>query len=100
MIRRPPRPTRTDTLLPYTTLFRSDGDECREGKGDQRANDGAAASEHGGLRTIGNEGGRTEPAIAQRLPGRVAGSPTMPVNLDMALTPTSGRTPVSIFAAR
>src|SRR3546814_9637269 len=26
MIRRPPRSTRTDTLLPYTTLFRSD---CR-----------------------------------------------------------------------
>src|SRR3546814_4332800 len=24
MIRRPPRPTRTDTLFPYTTLFRSD----------------------------------------------------------------------------
>src|SRR3546814_19100296 len=24
MIRRPPRSTRTDTLLPYTTLFRSD----------------------------------------------------------------------------
>src|SRR3546814_20905009 len=24
MIRRPPRPTRTDTLLPYTTLFRSE----------------------------------------------------------------------------
>src|SRR3546814_5114026 len=24
MIRRPPRATRTDTLLPYTTLFRSD----------------------------------------------------------------------------
>src|SRR3546814_15770695 len=23
MIRRPPKPTRTDTLLPYTTLFRS-----------------------------------------------------------------------------
>src|SRR3546814_4005230 len=23
MIRRPPRPTRTDTLFPYTTLFRS-----------------------------------------------------------------------------
>src|SRR3546814_11049336 len=29
MIRRPPRSTRTDTLFPYTTLFRSeeDGDE-------------------------------------------------------------------------
>src|SRR3546814_5320268 len=25
MIRRPPRSTRTDTLLPYTTLFRSEG---------------------------------------------------------------------------
>src|SRR3546814_19960498 len=27
MIRRPPRSTRTDTLFPYTTLFRSFGDE-------------------------------------------------------------------------
>src|SRR3546814_4711997 len=26
MIRRPPRSTRTDTLFPYTTLFRSVGD--------------------------------------------------------------------------
>src|SRR3546814_12031651 len=26
MIRRPPRSTRTDTLFPYTTLFRSDPD--------------------------------------------------------------------------
>src|SRR3546814_6839993 len=26
MIRRPPRSTRTDTLVPYTTLFRSVGD--------------------------------------------------------------------------
>src|SRR3546814_2476462 len=31
MIRRPPRSTRTDTLFPYTTLFRSDlrRDQCR-----------------------------------------------------------------------
>src|SRR3546814_4373219 len=28
MIRRPPRSTRTDTLFPYTTLFRS-AEECR-----------------------------------------------------------------------
>src|SRR3546814_3227648 len=27
MIRRPPRSTRTDTLFPYTTLFRSDRDQ-------------------------------------------------------------------------
>src|SRR3546814_11669525 len=31
MIRRPPRPTRTDTLFPYTTLFRSPGPEWRAG---------------------------------------------------------------------
>src|SRR3546814_1922052 len=29
MIRRPPRSTRTDTLFPYTTLFRSGPAECR-----------------------------------------------------------------------
>src|SRR3546814_19644344 len=28
MIRRPPRSTRTDTLFPYTTLFRSDAARC------------------------------------------------------------------------
>src|SRR3546814_15483682 len=30
MIRRPPRSTRTDTLFPYTTLFRSDDVRVRE----------------------------------------------------------------------
>src|SRR3546814_10786100 len=30
MIRRPPRSTRTDTLFPYTTLFRSSGDELNQ----------------------------------------------------------------------
>src|SRR3546814_19958761 len=37
MIRRPPRSTRTDTLFPYTTLFRSSGGCCP-------AMDGAPAS--------------------------------------------------------
>src|SRR3546814_9223785 len=47
MIRRPPRSTRTDTLFPYTTLFRS-GDEARgraAGRGQdprRRAGRGAA----------------------------------------------------------
>src|SRR3546814_13809590 len=54
MIRRPPRSTRTDTLFPYTTLFRSDspkearrpslcpplGNEGREKIGDRSARDG------------------------------------------------------------
>src|SRR3546814_6583440 len=30
MIRRPPRSTRTDTLFPYTTLFRSAGGERQD----------------------------------------------------------------------
>src|SRR3546814_9821047 len=30
MIRRPPRSTRTDTLFPYTTLFRSNSSFCQE----------------------------------------------------------------------
>src|SRR3546814_18371555 len=33
MIRRPPRSTRTDTLVPYTTLFRSD--RRQEGRREQ-----------------------------------------------------------------
>src|SRR3546814_14424987 len=38
MIRRPPRSTRTDTLFPYTTLFRSGGGQVddAEHRGDQR----------------------------------------------------------------
>src|SRR3546814_7123906 len=34
MIRRPPRSTRTDTLFPYTTLFRSAHPACRRRAGD------------------------------------------------------------------
>src|SRR3546814_16596060 len=34
MVRRPPRSTRTDTLFPYTTLFRSERGQ-READGDQ-----------------------------------------------------------------
>src|SRR3546814_9884443 len=32
MTRRPPRSTRTDTLFPYTTLFRSGGERHRTGQ--------------------------------------------------------------------
>src|SRR3546814_3558567 len=47
MIRRPPRSTRTDTLFPYTTLFRSGpggrraGETVRSGPPDQRPGAGA-----------------------------------------------------------
>src|SRR3546814_4712254 len=36
MIRRPPRSTRTDTLFPYTTLFRSLGQPADRGRGRSR----------------------------------------------------------------
>src|SRR3546814_18898589 len=47
MIRRPPRSTRTDTLFPYTTLFRSGG-VGTSARGDGRA----------GRRRLGPERGR------------------------------------------
>src|SRR3546814_15885189 len=58
MIRRPPRSTRTDTLFPYTTLFRSCGDPAERGEArsvrpvERHAARGAAgdhaARQHGG----------------------------------------------------
>src|SRR3546814_9717807 len=36
MVRQPPRSTRTDTLFPYTTLFRSIGRETAQRRGAQR----------------------------------------------------------------
>src|SRR3546814_3051711 len=47
MIRRPPRSTRTDTLFPYTTLFRSAAPGARAdagGRGARRSGAGAAAA--------------------------------------------------------
>src|SRR3546814_3825919 len=38
MIRRPPRSTRTDTLFPYTTLFRSPASSCSAVSTDQPLN--------------------------------------------------------------
>src|SRR3546814_5290858 len=37
MIRRPPRSTRTDTLFPYTTLFRSPAGDAANGYEEQRS---------------------------------------------------------------
>src|SRR3546814_20046149 len=56
MIRRPPGSTRTDTLFPYTTLFRSAEEERGEfgpGLGEQR--DAVAGLDPGGDQAIGGE---------------------------------------------
>src|SRR3546814_642796 len=46
MIRRPPRSTRTDTLFPYTTLFRSLQVGGQEGKGYPHHNHPAQTCQH------------------------------------------------------
>src|SRR3546814_18288282 len=62
MIRRPPRSTRTDTLFPYTTLFRSQRrrsqDAAREAQAaherlDILARGEVVGDEHGGILRIG-----------------------------------------------
>src|SRR3546814_5235776 len=63
MIRRPPRSTRTDTLFPYTTLFRSikaraadaEGDARRAALGYAAALDAAPANELVAIRTRSEE---------------------------------------------
>src|SRR3546814_14941415 len=48
MIRRPPRSTRTDTLFPYTTLFRSGRyDDCSDFAGAHGADHLGAADRYG-----------------------------------------------------
>src|SRR3546814_9353492 len=57
MRRRPPRSTRTDTLVPYTTLFRSDR---RTGPGDARLVRNGSGRVRAGARSVCS-GPRDEP---------------------------------------
>src|SRR3546814_7946646 len=50
MIRRPPRSTRTDTLFPYTTLFRSPGGPGGDHEGARAVQGGRQALRHPGAR--------------------------------------------------
>src|SRR3546814_15744995 len=52
MIRRPPRSTRTDTLFPYPTLFRSDTRSPLQRLEDPRGARRLAAGERHGSRTV------------------------------------------------
>src|SRR3546814_14526588 len=73
MIRRPPRSTRTDTLFPYTTLFRSGGalegrqarqEAGRQGEG-RGAGKGCRAEEGPGSEGSGQGGSNREKAGCQ-----------------------------------
>src|SRR3546814_3616599 len=87
MIRRPPRSTRTDTLFPYTTLFRSE-------VGQGGAPD-AGPLAHGGEGRHADPAGRTHAALAQRLyalgrPVRVLMGGDRPGKLYRPLDPGGG----------
>src|SRR3546814_5706554 len=77
MIRRPPRSTRTDTLFPYTTLFRS---------GDRALGPGGRPDRRGA------SGGRDPPGVRIRLPPGPA-RPGQAPRLDLTHRPSSGRQP-------
>src|SRR3546814_9586679 len=75
MIRRPPRSTRTDTLFPYTTLFRSPGADAEglyPGGGDIEP---AARLRHGRL-CRSARGAPLEPGLRRAQPARRALSRT------------------------
>src|SRR3546814_1979146 len=60
MLRRPPRSTRTDTLFPYTTLFRS-GCSCRSEPSPVFV--GAASAASFDLQTSGGKSSRLKPLL-------------------------------------
>src|SRR3546814_9897995 len=70
MIRRPPRSTRTDTLFPYTTLFRSrrspDLQRARYRGGGRCADDPAASLHPGGTHQADAEAGAGAAGARQR----------------------------------
>src|SRR3546814_7127226 len=71
MIRRPPRSTRTDTLFPYTTLFRSGrrGRSLQEGTDFPRATSGCASAARGDTHDHGSDA-----AVSGDTPGDSASS--------------------------
>src|SRR3546814_17203700 len=88
MIRRPPRSTRTDTLFPYTTLFRSPagGERRREEvagarhAGDHRALEGPRPHAGAGL------GGRSRRLRARSRGGALQGLPGTPAQAERLRT--------------
>src|SRR3546814_952575 len=73
MIRRPPRSTRTDTLFPYTTLFRSGPGVVPENSGvRQESGTGARSREFNRLdfrRLARDYGNPAQRAVPGRIPG-------------------------------
>src|SRR3546814_7463999 len=79
MIRRPPRSTRTDTLFPYTTLFRSNGkgsEEVRARSVRVREKEGAVRTKVAGRRGRVDQGNDPTPDQKHRRSAGTAHSPS------------------------
>src|SRR3546814_19728906 len=89
MIRRPPRSTRSDTLFPYTTLFRSTPRRRAHPRRDPVADSRRIALIPSALRRRGGALDRTAARCEARRdrekpPLLIAGGPTHPLNSDPA----------------
>src|SRR3546814_14711442 len=91
MIRRPQRSTRTDTLLPYTTLFRSADDTNMGSTAGAILSDDASAKTWFGELEAATEARPTTTALAQ--PDAAAGIGTATGNVQEKLNNLNGRTP-------
>src|SRR3546814_14571470 len=88
MIRRPPRSTRTDTLFPYTTLFRSG--EAAPAGGERRREEVAGARHAGDHRALEGSrpdaraslGGRGRRLRARPRGGSLQGLPGAPAHVE------------------
>src|SRR3546814_14549602 len=83
IIRRPPRSTRTDTLFPYTTLFRSEGDRHQHSSPRLRRSIGVRhgvpiLSEHEARAGRRIAARRAEAAFVARCPEQVVDAPEQP----------------------
>src|SRR3546814_12327191 len=89
MIRRPPRSTRTDTLFPYTTLFRSPCECCRiRGNRCARGHNAAIHPSHARPRELGPTGpSPIPPSRPHPDPTRAAPRPPPPPPPHSAPTP-------------
>src|SRR3546814_10843876 len=88
MIRRPPRATRTDTLFPYTTLFRSarDGEE----HGEHRGRDAHRLQDDAGIEVdVGEQLLLDEIVVLQRDPLQLHGDVEQRVVIDAELAERS-----------
>src|SRR3546814_2755704 len=71
MIRRPPKSTRTDTLFPYTTLFRSAGIDREKPQGSEEFQlRGEAKARQGRLRIYKINIGKAQAPSSDQIPAR------------------------------